>query len=180
MILYILKRIIFLIPFIGLALVGFMAIPSRWWTTRKMSIAGLLLLLFYNLFATSRCFPQILCFLNQREGLTQNTNQVTSNNATITQLQQDVEDGITRLQKLYLPKKVKAKSPRMPWDPPTSPQPGPIIAKCFDMAYCHRRHMQQPGRKRKQNMTKQKKKWVIHLQVQKYQALAREWMQLVK
>lgn len=128
MILYILKRIIFLIPFIGLALVGFMAIPSRWWTTRKMSIAGLLLLLFYNLFATSRCFPQILCFLNQREGLTQNTNQVTSNNATITQLQQDVEDGITRLQKLYLPKKVKAKSPRMPWDPPTSPQPGPIIA----------------------------------------------------
>ena len=89
---------------------------------------GMLLLLFYNLFASSRCFPQILCFLNQREGLTSNANQISTNNATITKLQKDVEDGITRLQKLSLPKKVKTKSPRMPWDPPTSTQPGPIIA----------------------------------------------------
>jgi len=69
MLIRILQHILGVIPFIGIAIALFIAIPKKWLTPKKAVIIGFLGLLFYNLFSPTRCFPHALCFLNRREGL---------------------------------------------------------------------------------------------------------------
>ena len=69
MLIRIIKHILSVIPFIGIAVALLMIIPQNWLTPRKAVIIGFLGLLAYNLFAPTKCFPHALCFLNQREGL---------------------------------------------------------------------------------------------------------------
>ena len=108
MLIRIIKNLLSIIPFLGIAVALFMIIPESWFTRQKIVIIGFLLLLFYNLFAPTRCFPHALCFLNQREGLDNPdttssraspsmSNQVAINNSKITKLSSDVEDSINSL-----------------------------------------------------------------------------------
>jgi len=108
MLIHIIKHILSIIPFLGIAVALFMIIPESWFTRRKVVIIGFSSLLFYNLFAPTRCFPHALCFLNQREGLdnpdtpssgtsSSMSNQVALNNSKITKLSSDVEDSINSL-----------------------------------------------------------------------------------
>tara|TARA_B100000029_G_scaffold486247_1_gene540409 strand:+ start:134 stop:838 length:705 start_codon:yes stop_codon:yes gene_type:complete len=69
MLLRIIKHILSVIPFIGIGIALLMIIPKNWLTPRKAVIIGFLGLMAYNLFAPTKCFPHMLCFLNQREGL---------------------------------------------------------------------------------------------------------------
>jgi hypothetical protein len=69
MLIRIIKHILSIIPFIGIAIALFLIIPEKWLTPRKAVIIGFLGLLAYNLFSPTKCFPHALCFLNQREGL---------------------------------------------------------------------------------------------------------------
>jgi len=69
MLIRIIKHILSVIPFIGIAIALFLIIPQDWLTPRKAVIIGFLGLLAYNLFSPTKCFPHALCFLNQREGL---------------------------------------------------------------------------------------------------------------
>lgn len=69
MLIRILQHILGVIPFIGIAIALFIAIPTKWLSPKKAVIIGFLGLLFYNLFSPTRCFPHALCFLNRREGL---------------------------------------------------------------------------------------------------------------
>ena len=69
MLIRIIKHILSVIPFIGIAIALFLIIPNSWLTPRKAVIIGFLGLLAYNLFSPTKCFPRALCFLNQREGL---------------------------------------------------------------------------------------------------------------
>ena len=69
MLIRIIKHILSIIPFIGIAIALFLIVPEKWLTPRKAVIIGFLGLLAYNLFSPTKCFPHALCFLNQREGL---------------------------------------------------------------------------------------------------------------
>ena len=65
----------------------------------KIFIIAICLFILYNMFAKHRCFP-MFCFLNQREGLVANRDNIAKNTADITALQNDINSGIARLKAL--------------------------------------------------------------------------------
>ena len=67
----------------------------------KILIILLILLIAYNMLGRGLCFPTFLCFLNKREGLTDDaSNMVVKNSAEFSTLQDNLKRGISRLEKL--------------------------------------------------------------------------------
>jgi hypothetical protein len=65
----------------------------------KIFIIAFLLIILYNMFSKRQCF-QPLCFLNQREGLVANRDNIAKNTADITTLHNDLNSAISRMEAL--------------------------------------------------------------------------------
>ena len=69
---------------------------------KNIFIIAFFLLILYNMFSNRRCFP-LLCFLNQREGLVANQNNIAKNMADISTLKSKLSEGLEKLQALNAP-----------------------------------------------------------------------------